>query len=56
MELKIRKPAIDDIDEIIELYIDTYKREPWNENWKKETAREKIKDAIESNLAEKSCI
>jgi len=48
----IRKPIIDNIDEIIELYIETYKQEPWNEKWKKEIAREKIKDAIENNNAE----
>ena len=56
MELTIRKIAIADIDEITELYIDTYKREPWNETWKKEIAREKIKDAIECNIAENYCI
>ena len=56
MELTIRKIAIDDIDEITELFIDTYKRQPWNETWKREIAREKIKDAAESNIAENYCI
>jgi len=56
MDYIIRKPIIDDIDEITKLYIETYKQEPWNENWKKEIAREKIKDAIENNNAENYCI
>jgi hypothetical protein len=42
----------DDIDEITELYIETYKQEPWNETWKKDIAKERIRDAIECNNAE----
>ena len=56
MDFIIRKISIVDIDEITELYIETYKQEPWNENWKKEIARERIKDAIENNNAENYCI
>jgi aminoglycoside 6'-N-acetyltransferase I len=56
MDFIIRKIIIDDIDEITELYIETYKQEPWNKNWKNEIAREKIKDAIENNNAENYCI
>jgi len=56
MELKIRNVIIDDINEVTELYIETYKKEPWNENWVKEIAKERIKTAIESNIAENYCI
>jgi N-acetylglutamate synthase-like GNAT family acetyltransferase len=56
MELIIKKVFIDDVDEITELYIETYKQEPWNENWKREIAKEKIKDVIENNIAENYCI
>jgi N-acetylglutamate synthase-like GNAT family acetyltransferase len=56
MDLIIREIAIEDIDEITELYIETYKKEPWNENWKKEIAKERIKDFIENNTAENYCI
>jgi aminoglycoside 6'-N-acetyltransferase I len=56
MDFIIRKPIIDNIDEITELYIETYKQEPWNENWKREIARERIKDAVENNNAENYCI
>ena len=56
MELKFREVSIDDIEEITELYIETYKKEPWKENWKTEIARKKIKDAIENNIGEKYCV
>jgi N-acetylglutamate synthase-like GNAT family acetyltransferase len=56
MDLIIRKIIFDDVDEITELYIETYKQEPWNENWNKEIARERIKDAIENNIAENYCV
>jgi len=56
MDFIIRKITIDDIDEITELYVNTYKQEPWNENWSKEVAMEKIKDAIENNNGENYCI
>lgn len=56
MDFIIRKVTIDDIDEITELYIETYRQEPWNENWKREIARERIKDSIENNSAENYCI
>jgi len=56
MDFIIRKPIIDNIDEITELYIEIYRQEPWNENWKKEIANEKIKDAIKNNNAENYCI
>ena len=56
MELLIRKITFDDMDEITELYAQTYQQEPWNENWDKEIVKEKIKDAIENNHAENYCI
>jgi N-acetylglutamate synthase-like GNAT family acetyltransferase len=56
MDLIIGKISIEDIDEITKLYIETYKKEPWNENWKKEIANERIKDFIENNTAENYCI
>ena len=39
MEPEIRRILIDDIDELTELYVDTYKRKPWNETWKYEKKR-----------------
>jgi hypothetical protein len=56
MELEVREVANNDIDEIMELFIETYKKEPWNENWNKEIARERIRDFIENNIAENYCI
>ena len=56
MNLKIMGVTIDDIDEITELYMETYKKEPWKENWIKEIAKEKINDLIENNNAENYCI
>ena len=56
MDIIIREIMIDDVDEITELYIETYKQKPWNENWKKEIARERIKNAVENNNAENYCI
>ena len=56
MNLIIKRITIEDIDEITELYIETYKKEPWNENWKKEIAKEKFKDFIEDNTTENYCI
>ena len=56
MDYKIGKIKKDNINEIVELYIETYKKEPWNENWEKDIAENKIRDAIENNLAENYCI
>jgi len=56
MDLIIKEITIEDIDVITELYIETYKKEPWNENWKKEIAKERIRDFIENNTAENYCI
>ena len=56
MNLIIKGITIDDIDEITELYVETYKKEPWNENWKKEIAKEKFKGFIEDNTTENYCI
>jgi hypothetical protein len=55
MELEIREVVNNDIEEITELFIETYKKEPWNENWKKEIARERIKDFVENNIGENYC-
>ena len=56
MNLEIMGVTIDNLEEITELYIETYKNEPWKENWKKEIAKEKIKDLIENNISENYCI
>ena len=44
------------MDEITKLYLKTCEKEPWHENWKKEFAQVKIKNAIENNHAENYCI
>lgn len=56
MVLQIRGITFDDIDEITELYIETYKKEPWKENWNKKITREKIKNAIGNNISENYCM
>jgi len=38
------------------LYVNTYKQEPWNENWEKEIAMKRINEAIENNNSENYCI
>jgi GNAT superfamily N-acetyltransferase len=52
MDFIIKEITNDDIDEITELYIETYRQEPWNETWKKDIAKERIRDAIECNNTE----
>jgi len=56
MDLKVISITIDNLDEITKLYMETYKEEPWNENWEKEIAKEKIRDLIENNISENYCI
>jgi len=56
MSLIIKEITLDVIDEITDLYLETYKKEPWNENWKKETAIEKFKGFIEDSTTENYCI
>ena len=56
MELIFRKIIMEDKEEIIDLFIDTYKKEPWNENWDKNIAKEKINDFLNNNLSENYCI
>ena len=56
MELVFREVVFADKDEIISLFIDTYKREPWNENWESEIAHERIKGFMENNLSGNYCV
>ena len=56
MDLEVISITIDNLDEITKLYMETYKEEPWNENWEKEIAKEKIRDLIENNISENYCI
>jgi len=56
MELLFRKITSEDTEEIVNLFIETFKREPWNEHWNKEAAQEKINWLININLSEKYCV
>ena len=52
----IEKIKIQDLDEITDLYVETYKHEPWNETWDKNFARERLSNFIEHKISENYCI
>jgi ribosomal protein S18 acetylase RimI-like enzyme len=56
MDLFFRNIVFEDKDEIVDLFMETYKKEPWKENWIKETAEEKINDLINNSTSENYCI
>jgi ribosomal protein S18 acetylase RimI-like enzyme len=56
MDLFFRNIVFEDKDEIVDLFMETYKKDPWKENWVKETAEEKINDLINNNTSENYCI
>ena len=56
MKIFFRKITLEDRDEIVDLFIEVYKNEPWNEIWDKKIARNKIEDFLNSNIAENYCV
>lgn len=56
MELNFRKIVSEDKDEIINLFIETFKKEPWNEDWNYEVAQEKINWLMNNSLSENYCV
>jgi aminoglycoside 6'-N-acetyltransferase I len=56
MELFFRQIVDKDIEEIVDLMVDTYSNEPWNEKWDRETAVNKIDSFIKNNSARNFCV
>ncbi len=56
MNLKIRKVAYSDLEEIIEIFKRTYSKEPWNEDWDYSTLKERISDFILNNFGINFCV
>jgi ribosomal protein S18 acetylase RimI-like enzyme len=55
MNLIFRSITCDDKDEIVALFMETYKKEPWKENWNKKILNKKINDLINNNISENYC-
>lgn len=55
MDLIIDKIEIDDLNEIIDIFIRTYSKEPWNENWDFATLKERISAFIQNNCGINFC-
>jgi GNAT superfamily N-acetyltransferase len=47
----IRKFKKEDTEELIDLFIETYAQEPWNEVWKTESVRQRISDLTISPIS-----
>jgi GNAT superfamily N-acetyltransferase len=56
MELLFRKIIYEDKEEIVDLFLETYRKEPWNENWNKEVVKKKINNLLKNNLSENFCV
>jgi N-acetylglutamate synthase-like GNAT family acetyltransferase len=56
MDLLFRELNIEDKEEIVDLFIETYKKEPWNENWDKEIACAKISNLLMNSSAINYCV
>jgi N-acetylglutamate synthase-like GNAT family acetyltransferase len=56
MELFYRRIISKDKEEIVNLFLENYKREPWNESWNKEFAQKKINNLLENNSSESFCV
>jgi hypothetical protein len=56
MELLFRKIIFEDKEEIVDLFLETYRKEPWNENWNKEAAQKRIINLLKNNSSENFCI
>jgi N-acetylglutamate synthase-like GNAT family acetyltransferase len=56
MELFFRKIISEDKEEIVNLFLETYKKEPWNENWNNEIAQKRINNLLENNSSENYCV
>ena len=56
MKIFFRKITLEDQDEIVDLFIEVYKNEPWNEVWDKKIAQKKIEDFLSSNISENYCV
>ena len=56
MEIIFRKITLEDQGEIVDLFINLYKNEPWNETWDKNIAQNKIDDFLNSNITENYCV
>ena len=55
MPAKIRLIQVGDLDVIIEIFIRTYSKEPWNEEWDYATLKERIMDFILNNTGLNYC-
>ena len=56
MELLFRKITLGDQNEVVNLFMETYRNEPWNEIWDKNIAQNKIDDFLKSNISENYCV
>ena len=56
MELLFRKITLGDQNEVVNLFMETYKNEPWNEIWDKNIAQNKIDDFLNSNISGNYCV
>lgn len=46
--LKYKEISINDIDNLINMYIETFNSEPWNDNWTIKTAKKRLHQMINS--------
>lgn len=44
--LRYKEIGIEDIDRLLEIYIDTFNAPPWNDKWTKETAGKRLRQMI----------
>jgi len=56
MKFNIREISNKDIEKITQLYIDTYKEDPWNEKWEYYNAKNKINGFLTKEHGENYCI
>lgn len=52
----VREIKQDDLEDILNLFLDTYSGKPWNESWDFEIARKKIDDLFKCNISQNYCI
>ncbi|WP_297812722.1 GNAT family N-acetyltransferase [uncultured Finegoldia sp.] len=45
--MEVRKILKSDLDELSHLMVETYNKEPWNDNWTEETAKESLNTILE---------
>lgn len=50
--MNIRKITTQDLDELCDLYVEVFKQEPWNEEWKLEWAKERLTYILDLKYSE----